>query len=248
MKSRSSCLACRRRHRRCVTRPGATRCNGCEELDKDCEFSPRFLFRPSKQSSAGEAKNKTPESQPGVQGSQDTSQQSVCKHGIVLLIVESSLNYADLPAADVVSRTSSTNEPQRSVVGTLDTPNNPWDGAYPSILEDTSPRLSSGTSPGLRDLAPTSSSYADSRGSPQRSQWWSTTLIPSNPGDPPALTGQNSTSVAFDSSQTQSLPQLSRREAILFRMWIQKISLVASPEVPTWLTTRSNAVAVRCRG
>lgn len=49
MKPRSSCNLCRRHHRRCITRPGATRCNGCDELEEDCEFGPRFQFRPSKQ-------------------------------------------------------------------------------------------------------------------------------------------------------------------------------------------------------
>jgi hypothetical protein len=49
MKPKSSCTECRQRHRRCISRPGNTRCNGCEELDKDCFASPRFQFQPDGQ-------------------------------------------------------------------------------------------------------------------------------------------------------------------------------------------------------
>ncbi|KAL2206781.1 hypothetical protein CC79DRAFT_1398674 [Sarocladium strictum] len=48
MKPKSSCDSCRQRHRKCITRPDATRCNGCDELDRECTLSPNFQFRPSK--------------------------------------------------------------------------------------------------------------------------------------------------------------------------------------------------------
>ncbi|KAH8171019.1 zn 2cys6 transcription factor [Sarocladium implicatum] len=48
MKPKSSCDSCRQRHRKCITQPNATRCNGCTELDRQCTLSPVFQFRPSK--------------------------------------------------------------------------------------------------------------------------------------------------------------------------------------------------------
>ncbi|KAK1565895.1 uncharacterized protein LY79DRAFT_129688 [Colletotrichum navitas] len=48
MKPKRSCESCRKRHRKCIIRPGATRCSGCDETDKECTLSPSFQFRPSK--------------------------------------------------------------------------------------------------------------------------------------------------------------------------------------------------------
>lgn len=45
MKPKSSCELCRSRHRKCVTRLGAARCNGCEEAGRECRVSARFQFR-----------------------------------------------------------------------------------------------------------------------------------------------------------------------------------------------------------
>ncbi|KAK2021200.1 hypothetical protein LX32DRAFT_269298 [Colletotrichum zoysiae] len=48
MKPKRSCESCRQRHRRCIIRPDAIRCNGCDEMDKECTLSPNFQFRPSR--------------------------------------------------------------------------------------------------------------------------------------------------------------------------------------------------------
>jgi hypothetical protein len=45
MKPRSSCELCHQRRRKCVVRPGAKRCNGCEDADKACQFTPKYRFR-----------------------------------------------------------------------------------------------------------------------------------------------------------------------------------------------------------
>src|SRR5687767_13610362 len=48
MKPKSSCDLCRQRHRKCITRPNAARCNGCDELDRECTLSPNFQFHHSR--------------------------------------------------------------------------------------------------------------------------------------------------------------------------------------------------------
>lgn len=45
MRNVSSCESCRRRHRKCIFQPGATRCNGCCEAGGTCSFVSRFQFR-----------------------------------------------------------------------------------------------------------------------------------------------------------------------------------------------------------
>ncbi|KAH7014233.1 uncharacterized protein B0I36DRAFT_397704 [Microdochium trichocladiopsis] len=75
MKPKRSCEACRQRHRKCITRPQATTCNGCDELGRECTLTPPLQFLPWKAKAAGKARvDADPSSPSALAGGTDLAQ------------------------------------------------------------------------------------------------------------------------------------------------------------------------------